>query len=225
MADKASYLQIPSTVWWGLRALLRTKPNATIDDKYLAVNLGVQLAASRQYVSELKRAGLLSDDSKATELAMRWRNDETYREAADQIIENSYPDGLRDVAPPGAAERSKVISWFMHNGLGEGTARNKAGTYLMIANDGVQDAPDGKQKSKPSGTNKPVASATPAPQTTKTRPPSAHQPSGGPAAERGGDAIPLNVNVQIHISADASTDQIEAIFSSMRRYLRNEPAT
>lgn len=28
----------------------------------------------------------------------------------------------------------------------------------------------------------------------------------------------LNVNVQIHISADASAEQIDAIFSSMRRY-------
>lgn len=222
MADKASYLQIPSTVWWGLRALLRTKPNATVDDKYLAVNLGVQLAAARQYVSELKRAGLLGDDGKATELAMRWRNDETYRAAADEVLEASYPDGLRDVAPPGNAERGKVISWFMHNGLGEGTARNKAGTYLMIANDNVQDAPEGKSKTKPSNGAKPQAVTASSPKISKTAPPTKKSPA--PDGQSGFDGFPLNVNVQIHISADASTDQIEAIFSSMRRYLRNDPA-
>jgi hypothetical protein len=38
------------------------------------------------------------------------------------------------------------------------------------------------------------------------------------------DPIPLNVNVQIHISADASGEQIESIFSAMRRYLYDSPA-
>jgi hypothetical protein len=32
--------------------------------------------------------------------------------------------------------------------------------------------------------------------------------------------MPLNVNVQIHISADASSEQIEAIFANMKKYLR-----
>jgi peptide/nickel transport system substrate-binding protein len=35
--------------------------------------------------------------------------------------------------------------------------------------------------------------------------------------------VPLNINVQIHISADAGSEQIEAIFNAMRRYLHEAP--
>ena len=31
--------------------------------------------------------------------------------------------------------------------------------------------------------------------------------------------MPLNINVQIHISAEATGEQIESIFTAMRRYL------
>lgn len=39
------------------------------------------------------------------------------------------------------------------------------------------------------------------------------------------DQIPLNLNIQIHISADAGTDQIETIFRAMRMYLNDAPST
>jgi hypothetical protein len=35
--------------------------------------------------------------------------------------------------------------------------------------------------------------------------------------------MPLNINVQIHISAEATGAQIESIFSAMRRYLYDGP--
>ncbi len=64
MAEKISYPQIPSTVWWGVRSILQRTPGATIDERLLGVQLGVQEAASRQYIAELKRVGILNDDNK-----------------------------------------------------------------------------------------------------------------------------------------------------------------
>jgi hypothetical protein len=49
--------------------------------------------------------------------------------------------------------------------------------------------------------------------------------SKSPPQGRSGEAFPLNVNVQIHISADAGTEQIESIFQAMRRYLYDAPAS
>ena len=69
MTDKNRFLQIPSTVWWGLRGTLQRTPNVKVDERFLSVELGVQEAAARQYVAELRRAGLLDQDGKATELA------------------------------------------------------------------------------------------------------------------------------------------------------------
>jgi hypothetical protein len=220
MADKPSFPQIPTTVWWGLRQSLRRAPNATVDEGFLAVNLGVQPAAARQYLAELKRVALLTDDGRATPLAMKWRNDESYREAADEIVRSVYPQSLLDVAPPGEADRNRTTAWFMHNGLGEGTAKNKASTYLLMAQEPIQDAPEARsgspQRVEASGERGRKAATR-----AKARPEEPKE-----EARRGIrlDSVPLNVNVQIHISADASGEQIEAIFSSMRRYLYDDRA-
>lgn len=218
MAERPNYPQIPSTLWWGLRQALRKTPGATVDEKYLAVNLNVQPTAARQYVTELKRVGLLNQEGRATPLAMKWRSDETYREAADEIVRACYPESLLNVAPLGEADRAKVTSWFLHNGLGEGTARNKAATYMMIANDPIQDAPESRSGSS--------AKTAPAERRLLKRdsPPKRERPVRQNGSNRI-EALPLNVNVQIRISADASSEQIQAIFSSMRQYLYNEPAS
>jgi hypothetical protein len=216
MAETQSYPQIPTTVWWGTRLLLRKSPNATFDDAFLAINLSVQPAAARQYIAELKKVGLLNDDSKATPLAMKWRNDETYREAANEVVKTSYPQSLLDVAPPGEADRSKVMTWFMHNGLGEGTARNKAATYILMANDPAQDGSEPRA---------PAARAAPSEKKLIKKP--EREQAKGPLEKpkrTSAEVMPLNVNVQIHISADASGEQIEKIFSSMRKYLYDDSA-
>ena len=217
MAETPSYPQIPTTVWWGARTLLRKSPNATFDDAFLAINLGVQPAAARQYVAELRKVGLLNDESKATPLAMKWRNDETYREAANEVVRLSYPQSLLDVAPPGEADRSKVTTWVMHNGLGEATARNKAATYMLMANDPAQDGTEQKSTApRSTQLEKKVVKKTDR-EVAQVKPESSKR--------AGADFMPLNVNVQIHISADASGDQIEKIFSSMRKYLHDDSAT
>jgi hypothetical protein len=80
MADKSSYPQIPSTVWWGVRNILQRSPNVVIDERTLGVELNVQEAAARQYLAELRRVGILNDENKATPVAQKWRHDETYGE-------------------------------------------------------------------------------------------------------------------------------------------------
>jgi hypothetical protein len=105
MVDKPSYPQIPSTVWWGVRGILQRTPSATINERTLGVELNVQETAAKQYLTELKRVGILNDENKATPLAQKWRHDETYVEAIDEILRETYPEGLTQIAPRGAADR------------------------------------------------------------------------------------------------------------------------
>lgn len=224
MADKTRYPQIPSTVWWGVRSILQRTPNATIDERLLGVQLGVQETAARQYIVELRHVGLLTDEGRATPLAARWRLDDTYSEAVREIVERSYPEGLIHVAPPGEADRQKVVSWFLREGLGQGAAGNKAATYLLMSSPEPSEAPARGQQRESNGA--PVRKKA-AP--VREQPKPAGEAPKPPAASGGGagriDAMPLNVNVQIHISADAGSEQIEAIFKAMRRYLYDAPAT
>lgn len=218
MAEKISYPQIPSTVWWGVRNLLQRSPSATFNERTLGVELQVQATAAKQYLAELKRVGILNDEGKATPLAGKWRHDETYSDAVREILSNAYPDDLVQIAPPGSADRQKVISWFTREGLGTGTAGNKAATYLLLGSATPNESPSrgagGSQKAQPREAQaaKKANSAPPA----RTVTPKARQPGDGLTHV---GPMPLNVNVQIHISADASADQIESIFSAMRRYL------
>ncbi|HEY5071995.1 MAG TPA: hypothetical protein VII63_08190 [Caulobacteraceae bacterium] len=234
MADKNLYPQIPSTVWWGVRAILQRSPSATIDERTLSVTLDVQDAASRQYIAELKRAGILTEENKATPAAQRWRLDETYSEAVAEIMAATYPEQLLQIAPPDEPDRQKIASWFMKEGLGQGAAGNKAATYLLIASKEPNQAPSrgGAGRGRASENNR----RTPTPKragaaSNETRSSTdaaklpkgiGHPPASGSA--RRVEPIPLNVNVQIHISADAGAEQIETIFAAMRRYLYDNPA-
>lgn len=235
MADKVRYPQIPGTVWWGVRSIIQRTPNATIDERMLGVTLGVQEAAARAYVVELRSVGILSEENRATPLAQKWRLDESYAEAVSQIIQSTYPESLVHVAPPGEAERQKVVSWFLREGLGQGAAGNKAATYLMISSPTPNEAPRAVGKAA-QGESAPRArtaprkpqTTTPAPERRAGRTPPKGGDGGGNGGGSGGqragsETFPLNVNVQIHISADAGTEQIESIFQAMRRYLYDTP--
>ena len=222
MADKNRFPQIPSTVWWGVRNILQRSPNVTIDERLLGVELNVQPAAAKQYVAELRSVGILNEENKATPLAARWRLDDTYQEAVGEIIAAAYPQGLRDVSSPQDGDRKKAKSWFMQEGLGEGAAGNKAATYFLIGSEQPGDAPT-RSTGQVRGEG--------------TRKAPAKQPAGKGSSERPvkeevrqeavhkvvpqmkNSVMPLNVNVQIHISAEAGTEQIDAIFAAMRRYL------
>ncbi len=233
MADKNRYPQIPSTVWWGVRAILNRTPNATIDERLLGVQLGVQEAAAKAYINELRHVGIVTDEGKATPLAQRWRLDESYGDAVSELVEKTYPEGLVHIAPPGDAERQKVVSWFQREGLGQGAAGNKAATYLLLSSPTPNEAPKATAKA---GQGESPARARPARRQSNnggrasevTETPNSREVGSGaknPPAGRGGETFPLNVNVQIHISADAGTEQIESIFQAMRRYLYDAPAS
>lgn len=221
MADKSRFPQIPSTVWWGLRAILQKTPSTTVDERLLGIQLNVQEAAARAYVSELKTVGILTEEGKATPLAQKWRLDDTYAEAAAELIERNYPEGLRDLSPPGEGDRQKVVNWFLREGLGQGAAGNKAATYFLMGTPGPNEAPiRGATRVSTEETKAPTSRrSSSAPKPTA---PSKRAAASG-ARRTAPDQLPLNVNVQIHISADAGSEQIEAIFQAMRRYLYDNP--
>jgi hypothetical protein len=215
MAEKVRYPQIPSTVWWGVRAILTKTPNTTLDERALAIELHVQESAAKQYVAELLSVGIINDDKKATPLALKWRLNEHYSSAAEELAASIYPQSLRDIAPPSEGNRQKAVSWFMQEGLGQGAATNKAATYFLIGSPLPNESPvRSVEKSKAPTKN--------ASKREQVKVPLARAHMENPRARQGSE-IPLNVNVQIHISADATSDQIESIFSAMKRYLYDTP--
>ncbi|MBC6442329.1 MAG: hypothetical protein GDA53_04230 [Rhodobacteraceae bacterium] len=106
----------------------------------------------------------------------------------------------------------------MAQGLGDGTAYNKARTYLLISS----PEPGEGATSQGGNSKKELTSQTTAQKTVDKGQKSKKSAAKGKSANPAHEMIPLNVNVQIHISADASGDQIESIFKSMRQYLYSD---
>lgn len=209
---EVSYPQIPATVWWGIRDLLKKTPSARFDESMISAKLGVQPAASRQYLAELRRVGILDEEGKASEVAGRWRMDDSYVSSVSELVSGAYPESLVTIAPPGDADRNTVVNWFMSQGLGEGSAKNKTATYLLISS---------LEPSEPGATGQPKAKereAAPKPtRKAKAEGVSKKRPVQGSGNEP--DVMPININVQIHISADSSSEQIDSIFKSMKEHL------
>lgn len=213
MADSSSYPQLPNTVWRGVWKILHDAPSRRLDDNTLAVELGVQRTAAKQYRNELARLGLFSDDGSPTELANLWRQDGTHREVLEQILDHAYPEELRQLAPIENLDREKITRWFMSQGLGNGAAKNKAATYIRVASGVSYDA-----EAKPNNSPPPTPSKAKSARRIAEKPKDVASREDGHKANDSRNQPQLAVNLQIHISAEASNDQINAIFAAMRTY-------
>jgi hypothetical protein len=140
-----------------------------------------------------------------------------------------YPESLAQIAAD--RDRSKIANWFQREGLGQGSAGNKAATLLLLSSPRPNDAPlRGGSVSREGGVKPASAvrqdvsstgSARARKELSLKRNEEVHSRPGLLSSE----SFPLHVNVQIHISADAGTEQIESIFAAMRRYLYDAPNT
>lgn len=225
---ETNFPQIPRNVWWGVRSLIDRRPNGKVDQSFLAADLNVQATAAKAYINELTKVGILDEEGKPTDLAQKWRSSETYDDAVEELLKRNYPEALLALAPRDSLERSKIVTWFSNQGLGSGTANNKAATYLLIASaePGEQSSALPSSRTRSQATQKEISKHS---NTTKPSIGSQHedisQPNERDRSAATGGAIPLNLNIQIHISADASNEQIEKIFESMSRYLRENPTS
>ncbi|MBZ5636149.1 MAG: hypothetical protein LAO55_23720 [Acidobacteriia bacterium] len=90
--------------------------------------------------------------------------------------------------------------------------------YTVLSEADASKQPDQEKKPLP---KKPANVAKAAPKSKAPPPPEPGQSSAAkPGKPDGGPKDPdLNINLQIHISADASADQIEQIFASMAKHI------
>lgn len=229
MANGSYFPQIPSTVWYTVWNILKRTPSRKLDDKTLAIELDVQKTAARQYHIELTRLGILNEDGTPTPLAGKWRHDGDDKEIINEILERAYPDELRHISPPDDLDRDKVVRWFMQQNLGEGSAKNKAATYMRLASGISAITPAAPSRKKDSSAVSSPAKPARRAQGVSIPVPAVQEPEDEqvpPVQARAASTRrpDLNVNIQIHISADASSEQIDAIFSAMKRYFDDDQA-
>lgn len=218
--QRNSYPRIPAKIWWQLRAAAVRSPPKEITSTYLETLLEISAGTAQNVVGNLRAIGLAGSDNKTTQLMHEWRDDETYAKACGEMLKKVYPDEIRQLAPPPSPDRTQVVRWFSRTTkTGETASSQMAAFYLLLAkadpkeaeaND-VGEAKKVKAKKEPSGAKRaarevPAAKATEQVHEVEVHPPKHRTPS-------------MHVDVQIHISPQASMEQIDAIFASMARHL------
>jgi hypothetical protein len=214
-----SYPKIGLAAWAKLRAKAAAAPSTKFTPSAVAalLGLGSPSSAATNVVGPMQRLGLIDENGALTDLGNSWRNGGTYAEACQEIVDTVYPDELAVFTDSsGAPSRAQVTKWFQQQKFGESNARQMAATYAMIAEKKLPDVTEKDQTAKPRGAR---PKADPAPRSTK--------PSNTKALKQETAAAPpvsairpdVHFDIQIHIAADASADQIEQIFASMAKYL------
>ena len=215
--NENSFPTIIEKNWWALRTKFKQSIPGVVTAGYLATVLNVtEMSARANVFPWLRSLGLIDEDSKPTNLATRWRDDDSYAEVCREIITKTYPQELVDAIDDPSNNYETVKKWFANKmGAGESSARKLAKTYVLLseANHSKSSAvtkkviQSPKQKSgaakKPERGHKSVTELAP---NTHTQ-----------AAVIEGPGV--SINLQIHISADSSPEQIDQIFAGMAKHI------
>lgn len=215
--------KVGAKAWAVLRSKASSAPSTRFTSGLVAAALDMGSAESAQanIVRPMRALGLFEEDGSLTPLGNKWRNDSTYAEACQEILDKVYPSDLAALTDAdGSPSANQVRTWLSHNGFGESNARQMAATYVMIASKEIPQAPapaEGKKTTPPAKKAVPATKAAP-PQTSADpaprRDPVAHQPPPPPSNNPG-----IHLDIQIHVPADASAEQIDAIFRSMAKHI------
>jgi hypothetical protein len=219
--EKKSFPMLPVAHWWALRDKFRQSIPGVVTDTYLAAALNMQAQSARANVLPyLRDVGLIDEDGKTLPLAKEWRDDSQYAAVCGKMLEHVYPEELRSAAPDATVERGVVERWFAnHTGAGTSAVRRMTQFFFVLLEADVTKKPTSESRPTRAGKT-PRTKSAPANRTTpapRSRTETTHPTSGTPPVP---SMLPgVSINLQIHISADATPDQIDKIFESMAKHI------
>jgi hypothetical protein len=212
------------TPWRTLRVRAAQAPSQKFTPTNVATILGHEPeSAATNVVNPMQKLGLIDENGALTDRGNKWRNDATYAEACQEILDDVYPSDLAAfTSADGRPDKAQVQKWFQYQKFGDSSARQMAAAYVMIAEKKLPEAPAEKDPKAKAATKPRPATSTAAKVSTPASA-EAVMPAtpivAAPAAQRmAGPDIHLDFN--IHIDADTSPDTIEQIFASMAKHLK-----
>jgi hypothetical protein len=222
MAD--GYPKVSSSAWRTLRSRAASAPSTKFTPSSVAAMLGLANpdSARTNIVGPLRRMGLIDEDGALTPLGRKWRVDASYAEACQDIVDAHYPADLAGLtAADGTPDAAQVKTWLEHKGFGDSNARQMAATYAMIASKQLPDGAVSESKKAPS---KRSVTQAPEPNSAVTADPKRATPRGdisreGDRTRRSNLGPTVHLDIQIHLAADLSAEQIDQVFASMAKHL------
>jgi len=228
--EKQTFPNLPVKHWWVLRNRFKQSIPSAVTAGFLATSLGMQeRSAKANILPALIAFKIIDEDGKPTERAVQWRDDQQYPKVCADIKQEIYPQELIEALPGSSPDREAVERWFANKtGVGVVAARKMALVYLVLCEADPSQGQDiisapskTKEKTKP---KRPVNNTTKVEKPEATSKPLENLPNVNPTDVKLNMISPsLHIDIQIHISSDASTDQIDQIFASMAKHLYKNP--
>lgn len=216
------YPMLPIAHWWTLRKRFKQTIPGVVTDGYLATVLKMGANSARANVLPyLKTLGIIDQEGRTGDRAAQWRDDGRYSDVCKQILAEVYPQELRD-AVSDTKERAQAETWFAHDTRAGATAvARMAVLYMLLLEADVSKQPDEKTERARSEKKRPGAKVVAVKREVPLVP--AGRLAETPVRVGLGSTPPqlpgININLEIHISADATSDQIDAIFAGMAKHI------
>ena len=215
---KASYPLMPTGHWWTLRKKFQKSIPGIVTDSYIASVLNMKEASARTNIlPSLRQVNIIDENGKTKERAKQWRDDAQYNKVCSDIIKEVYPQELLDACPDPILDKESAERWFAnHTGSGQVAVRKMVSFYSLLSDANPEKATEQKAKTKNAKESKKSFTKQKASKQGTTKP---NVEDKRQHIERSSSVPSMNINLQIHISADASPDQIDKIFESMAKYV------
>ncbi len=218
---KTSYPLLAAKSWWTLRRKFHDTVPGTVSASYLSSALNMnEDSAKTNVLVYLKSIGLVGQDGKPTDLANKWRLDDSYAKVCEEIRQNTYPQEILDLFPkPVAEDRENIARWFMaKTKAGDTTAKMMTAFYMLLSE---ADPTKGEVTAKASSKPPIVPKERPASSKTVVIAKPADKAVQGKRDYPIADVPSVHIDIQIHLSPDTTAEQIDQIFASMAKHLRN----
>ncbi len=220
--EKKTFPLFPVKHWWNLRKKFKQSIPGTVTPNYLASVLGMKEISARDNVYHyLKLMKIVDKNGKPMPRATKWRDDHQYQKVCEIIVKEIYPQELIDAVPDPEKDKETATRWFAnHTGAGNVAIQKMVACYTVLCNGDVSKAPkQGAKKSKPqkqSITKKKASSLG-----NKISRPKEEVKHLTPEINRNErrTSPEICINLQVHISSDSSSDQIDKIFASMAKHI------
>ncbi len=230
MADsEKSFPTFAEVNWWKLRNMFKQKVPTQVTASYLANAFTMQEDSARaNLLNPLAKIGFVDESGKPGDLVYNWRDDAKYALVCQQLLEKIYPQEIRDLHHSKEADFDSVVSWFMNfSRTGEPAAKKYANLYMLLLRADPSENSE-RPTSKPKVATAKVQTQRPAPpakKKTEDKPVEATNLAGSEAPKpphHGGNRVPeLHINIQLHISPESTPEQIDKIFESMSKHLKD----
>ena len=227
---KSNFPVIPVKNWWAIRERFKKSIPSEVTPSYIASVLQMaEKSAKTNILPSLKYMGIIDEDGKPKDRAVKWRDDKHYSEVCESIRNEVYPQELLEVASDAESDQERARHWVANNtGLGESAVRRILAVYQLLL-EADPDKSTGAIQTRSSQSRKKQSQSKSGEEnaksltssTDKTEVESSKTKSDTPETRRERRSeTELHLNIQIHISPESTPDQIDQIFASMAKYLK-----